>query len=440
VKSKLILTLLLATVTTVTAAAADNAATGHGWLTGRLADYNELRPHLPAAELALRVVDESIDVEHYARRMLRSYVDDALADFEEHLDADEYHYLIDVTRNDVLAALRQRLTDDLAQRLATTGSLSIVDAHFDDKQGTVVLHDDAGTPPFEVLLHRREDGAWRIGDIKFSGGTLSRHYRDRYGETINGHYSPAVLVTELRELDYIVLEDFSSSRHGDLPLGWRWRDRDEDRRKPYRVHSTGDRTYLAAQDSGGSVVLLRFAHWNPRDYPIMTWCWRADSLPAGGDERFGHTNDSAAGIYVFFSQTWIGMPRHIKYVWSTTLAEGTIGRRDRIARPYFVVVESGDQQLGEWLFATVDLGEHYDRTWGGRPKKRTQGIGLLTDANSTHSQAQAYYADLRVWSREAYEAGRVEDYCTCYGNPGLMSKDDTTPATAGEPTRLEIKP
>jgi len=414
---------------------------GQGWMDGRVEEYNELRGRIPAAELALRIVDESVDLERFSERVWKNYVGAALAEFEEHLGADEHRHLFDVTRERMLSALRQRLIDDLTENLARVGILSVVEARFDNGRGTVALQAEAvGGSTLEVRLHQRQDVAWRIEDIAFDGEALSRRYHEQFRETIDGRYSPAVLESRLRQLDYIVLEDFSSSRDGELPFGWRWRDRDEGRHKPYQVRSSNNRTYLAAEDSGGSVLLLRFAHWNPRDYPIMTWCWRADSLPTGGDERFGDTNDSAAGIYVFFSQTWIGMPRHIKYVWSSMLPEGTIGRRDRIARPYFVVVESGDRQLGEWLFANVDLEKHYDHTWGGRPKNRTQGLGLLTDANSTDSKARAFYADLRVWTREAYEAGRIEDYCACYREPEMMTEDDARSATVGAPPSSEMTP
>ena len=407
--------LLLVSLTIVTAAAADDAATGRDWTTGRVTEYNELRSRIPASELARRLVDEALDLGLFADRVLQDYVGQALIDFAEQLDTDEYGRLVSIARERVVQALRQRLIDDLTGSLASLGVLSVSEANFDDTGGTVVLQSEStGKAVVAVQLHRREDGTWRVEDLTVVDQLLSRSYRDQYRETLNGHYSPAVLQSQLQQLDYVVLEDFSASEDGELPLGWRWRDRDEDHNKPYEVRTINKRTYLAAHDSGGSVLLLRFSHWNPRQYPIMTWCWRANSLPAGGDERLGHTNDSAAGIYVFFSQTWIGMPRHIKYVWSTTLPQGTTGRRDRVARPYFVVVESGAQRLGQWLQATVDLEESYGATWGGRPKNLTQGLGLLTDANSTESRAAADYADLRVWTREAFEAGRIEDYCTCY--------------------------
>lgn len=427
--------LLLSLLTTASASRADEAADGHSWLVAQVTEYNELRGRLPVTDLARHMVDRTVDLQRFSDHVLRNYVEESLADFEEHLGKNEHELFVTGAYKRVQAALRQRLIDDLAAYLADYPSggaaeLSVTNADVSATSGSVSLR--TGPTGAEIVVHilRRDDGSWRIRDLERNGDELSRTYRDRYRDTMDDRYSPAVLEAQLRQVEYVVLEDFSTSVDGALPPAWRWRDRDEDRRKPYQVRTQDGATYLAAQDSGGSVLLLRFAHWNPRHYPIMTWCWRADSLPPGGDERFGHTNDSVAGIYVFFSQTWIGMPRHIKYVWSSTLPEGFVGRRDRIARPYFVVVESGDAHLNEWRFANVDLEADYDTTWGGRPKSRTQGLGLLTDGNSTDSRAEAYYADLRVWTREAYEQGRVQDYCACYREPGMMTEivhPETTP-------------
>ena len=170
---------------------------------------------------------------------------------------------------------------------------------------------------------------------------------------------------------------------------------------------------MAARDSGSSVILAKSLRWNPRKYPIMTWCWKTTALPPGGDERYNHTNDSAAGLYVVFSYNWFGAPKQLKYVWSSTLPEGTIGKRDMIFRPWFFVLESGEENLGRWTFETVDLEAHFKLKLDGKPDKKTDSVHLLTDANSTKSYAEAYYADLRAWPREALAQGRVENYCDC---------------------------
>ena len=221
------------------------------------------------------------------------------------------------------------------------------------------------------------------------------------------------LLAPLPGRGYVLLEDFSAALPSGLPRGWEWRDKDEKLPKLYEVRTAGERPYLAAQDTGNSVILLKVLHWNPREYPIMTWCWKATALPPGGDESRDQTNDSAAGVYAIFSTNWLGVPKQIKYVWSTTLPKGTVGRRNKPARPYFFVLESGEANLGKWRLAQVDLEKDHQRVFSERPARRTVGLGILTDANSTRSYAEAFYADFRAWPRQALEQGLIDDYCRC---------------------------
>ncbi|MDE2809807.1 MAG: DUF3047 domain-containing protein [Gemmatimonadota bacterium] len=207
---------------------------------------------------------------------------------------------------------------------------------------------------------------------------------------------------------YIVIEDFASTPLDSLPRGWRWRGKDDDKPKLYSVREVNGRRYLAAQDTGHSVVLMKIFRWDPRQYPIMTWCWRADALPLGGDERYTKTNDSAAGVSVVFSR-FLSIPRQIKYVWSTTLAPGTVSRRKGIGRPWFVVLQSGPEKLGQWLQEWVDLEKDHERILSSDLPKKTLGITLLTDADATRGYAAAAYADFRVWPRAAL--AHIPNYC-----------------------------
>jgi hypothetical protein len=212
---------------------------------------------------------------------------------------------------------------------------------------------------------------------------------------------------------YKVIEDFTNARLDSLPREWTWRSKDDDKPKLYAVKKAAGRRYLAAQDSGSSVVILKEIEWDPRAYPIMSWCWRVNALPPGGDERYTETNDSAAGIYIFFSKNILGIPRLIKYLWSTTLPVGTIDRREGIARPWFVVLKSGEEKMGRWVQEQVDLQTDHQRILDRDLPKNTLGIGILTDANSTHTYAAADYADFRLWPRSALKQGPIPNHCSC---------------------------
>jgi len=59
-------------------------------------------------------------------------------------------------------------------------------------------------------------------------------------------------------------------------------------------------------------------------------------------------------------------------------------------------VESGPENLGEWRTYVLNAYEAYQKTFGGNPPDRPLGIGILSDANSTHSKAYADYDDIRA--------------------------------------------
>ena len=366
-----------------------------------------------------RFLENSVDLKLFADRTFGNpCTDPLLDDYEDALDEAQMAALLDDCTDRLQATFSRRLHRDLVSH-ATGGlrKISVRDLEVGDGRGKlhVTVEGKSGTESLVFLLRRR-DNNWVIVDIDRDGRQLSEHYRSLLDDVLEKGYSLPVLLARLNEQEFIVLEDFSSTPPGQLPRDWgHMRDRDKHKPKPYKVEMTSGNHYLAAQDTGRSVIVGKFVHWNPRKYPIMTWCWRVNALPVGADERINHLNDSAAGIYVMFSQNWLGVPKQIKYVWSSTLAEGTVDRRNKIFRPWFFVLESGDANLGKWTFEQVDLLRDYRRVFDNdKPKKRSIGVGLLTDANNTDSYAEAYYADLRVWSREAFEQGRVVDYCDCF--------------------------
>ena len=400
-------------------AAAAEVAGPEAWLAAEVDRLNAGRRGSPE-ETATAFVDRAVDLPAFAELCFGDYVEDSLAEVEDHMTPRRVPGLCrgppSAPPGDAAAAAGRRSGGPAGRRPAGPGGRGLPLR----RQQRPRRGGSPGGGGILCHLRRTEDG-WRLRDLRLQDRRLSRIYRGRYEDVLDRRDSPAVLEARLAGREYIVLEDFSFSEPGDLPPGWGWRDRDEEAAKPYQVRRHDRGSFLEARVSEASVLIGRLAQWNPRQFPILTWCWRADVLPTGGDERFGPANDSAAGLYMFFSQTWLGAPRHVKYVWSTTLPLGTVGRRNRIFRPWFIVAESGEENLGRWTFEVVDLERDYERTYGGRPKNRTQGLGLLTDANNTGTRAEACYADLRAWTREAWEQGRVVDHCGGFREPGILT-------------------
>ncbi len=155
--------------------------------------------------------------------------------------------------------------------------------------------------------------------------------------------------------------------------------------------------YLEATDHGESVILGRRVPWNLDEYPYVSFRVRIWKIPEGGDERTNDRVDSAAGVYFTVNKKFFGkIPESVKYVWSSTLPVGTAVRRKGIGKPWQVVFGTDSEGLGEWHTYIFDLRQAYRDTFGGTPPSKTEGIGVLSDANSLKAQAYADYDDIRA--------------------------------------------
>ncbi len=386
------------------------------WATAAVARLNALleAPERERAGRADRFVSEHLALEEFTAATFGDYLEKSLHAYRDLLSTPRFTHLVEHHRSRLARAYQHRLSTDLAAQLASPDWRGL-------RLDSLAVHGRRGRAQLRALWATHSlgveadlilaGGTWKIAELKVAGQPTSSHYRRRYQLPIDRGYSPPVVEAQLAEREYVVLEDFAATWDGSQPMDWGpWKKKDRHKPVLYRVEGRS-RRYMAARDSSHSVIVGKFIHWNPRQYPIMTWCWCAAALPRGGNEFLDDANDSAAGLYVIFSKNWLGVPKQLKYVWSTSLPEGTVGRRDKIFRPWFFVVESGATNLDQWTFEVVDLEKHHREKLGGRPARRTIGLGLLTDANSTRSYAEAYYADLRVWTREAFDGGRIVNYC-----------------------------
>ncbi len=305
-------------------------------------------------------------------------------------------------RKQFIDVFANRLTEDLLERVPGYRLDGITVEGIEEKQHVarvrlLVPFKSGGILEVYCQL-RRFRGQWLIHDMSVDEKGLVKAYRDLAKFLRKQAYS--ALVAEVANQGYIVLEDFSYGHNGALANGWsEWREKDRDNvDKVYTVVEEDGNHYLHAQDNRTSPAIYRPLSWDLHKYPILTWRWRVWKLPEGADERYGEINDSAAGIYIVYSRNFLGIPTQIKYVWSTSLPIDTVADRKLIARPKVVVLQSGPEKLGQWVTQQVNLYEDFKRLWGKVPPKVVVGIGILTDANATQTEAEADYDDIVVWS------------------------------------------
>ncbi|MDE2726676.1 MAG: DUF3047 domain-containing protein [Gemmatimonadota bacterium] len=200
----------------------------------------------------------------------------------------------------------------------------------------------------------------------------------------------------------ITIEAFDDSAPGGFPLTWKaWRGDDDLARSLYTIREEKGNRYLHAADDGSSVIILKQVNeWDANEYPVLSWRWRATVLPEDGDERIRSKNDSSVAVYVVLDQNFIGVPKTLKYVWSTTVPVGTHYRREGIGRPHVIVLETGKEKLGQWVEESVDVHADYVRIFGKKPPRKAVGIGILTDGNATGTDSRGDYDDFVVHRRD----------------------------------------
>ncbi len=199
----------------------------------------------------------------------------------------------------------------------------------------------------------------------------------------------------------IVIDDFDNGDPGGFPANWKaWRGDDDLARNLYSIQEEKGNRYLHADDDGSSIIIRKqLSEWDANEYPVLSWRWRARVLPEEGNESIGSRNDSSVAVYVVLDQNFIGVPKTLKYVWSTTLPVGTYYRRDGIGRPHVIVLEIGKEKLGQWVEESVDVYADYVRIFEEKPPRKAVGIGILTDGNATGTDSQGDYDDFVVHRR-----------------------------------------
>lgn len=252
------------------------------------------------------------------------------------------------------------------------------------------------TEPLSFVLARGTEGTCRVVDVGRAGETVVETTRQRV-RRLREEYSYAYMIGELGHYGYVVLEDFEDDAVGELPRGWGWKDSDDGKVKPYEVREENGNHYLAARDSGQSVILGKEIRWNLNEYPYVSFRVRVHEIPPGGDERFDRKVDSAAGIYFTYRKKMLGLiPEPVKYVWSSTLPVGAATIRDGVGRPWQIVFGSGREGVGRWHTYVFDLRQAYRDTFGGNPPSTPIGVGVLSDANSVGGHAFADYDEIRA--------------------------------------------
>ena len=193
-----------------------------------------------------------------------------------------------------------------------------------------------------------------------------------------------------------VVEDWSRAEvgaHG-IPPGWQgqnWGSPKYD----FTVVSESPAKVLHLRSAGESSTINREVKVDIRQSPILQWRWKVAVLPKGGDARRKETDDEAAQLYVTFPRFPQAIrSRMIGYIWDSTAPAGAIFPSQKVSMVTFVVVRSGDAELGKWLTETRNVLEDYKRIYGEEPAESVGAVSISINSQNTHSRAESYFGEI----------------------------------------------
>ena len=179
----------------------------------------------------------------------------------------------------------------------------------------------------------------------------------------------------------------------------RWREVEVKGRTDYTVERLEGFSCLRAYSHSGASVLLTLSRFDPDTYEWLSWRWRVERFVEGEELTRKEGSDASARVYVYFDTP--GLPwqkRSVDYVWSKTLPVGAILESAYSKAAKMIVVESGMASQGQWRSYVRNMEDDYRRCFGEDPPD-VVSIGLMVDTDNTHSEALAYFDDIRI-SRE----------------------------------------
>jgi hypothetical protein len=135
--------------------------------------------------------------------------------------------------------------------------------------------------------------------------------------------------------------------------------------------------------------------------PVLTWSWKADVLPSGGDGRYEATEDEAAQMYVFFPGAGAFPklnPRIVGYTWETIPEPGTYYVSPKNENTRVFVLRNGKDGLGVWRHEERDVAADFRKAYGvAAPKPDV--VCFQIDSTDTRTRAESCFSDIRFRSR-----------------------------------------
>ena len=194
----------------------------------------------------------------------------------------------------------------------------------------------------------------------------------------------------------IVVEDWSKQPSGKrgIPNGWQgqnWGSPKYD----FTVTTDDSTPTIHLKSDNDSSTISREIKMDVKQYPILQWKWKVVVLPKAGDARKKETDDEAAQLYVTFPRFPSAVrSRIIGYIWDSNSPVGAIFPSQKVSTITYLVVRSGDADLGKWLTETRNVLNDFKRIYGEDPGESVGAVAISINSQNTNARAESYFGEI----------------------------------------------
>jgi hypothetical protein len=181
----------------------------------------------------------------------------------------------------------------------------------------------------------------------------------------------------------------------------------------YTLVEDGGTVVIKAEAEASASGLTREIRIDPKEYPVVQWRWKVNNILKKGDVSRKDGDDYPARIYITFEYDSgkLGFFEKVKYqairlmygqypplgainyIWESKAPKGTMVPNPYTDRVMMIVVESGEEKLGQWVHEERNVYEDYKNAFGKDPPA-ISGVAIMTDTDNTGENAIAYYGDI----------------------------------------------
>jgi len=163
----------------------------------------------------------------------------------------------------------------------------------------------------------------------------------------------------------------------------------------YTLLQENGATVVKAQSRASASALYKKVALDPLHYRYLRWSWKVAGIISKGQEKSKAGDDFAARVYVVFPGRFFWQSRAINYIWANHLPVGSSFPSPFTRNAMMLAVESGPDNVGQWISEERDILRDYRHLFGEDPHE-IGAIAFMTDTDNTGEEATAWYGELSI--------------------------------------------